>query len=41
MKNIEDIIRNNKEFFDGADPSDGHFERFQQEAGDKMSEKKP
>jgi hypothetical protein len=28
MRTIEDIIRNNKEFFDGADPSDGHFERF-------------
>jgi hypothetical protein len=29
MKNIEDIIRNNKEFFDSGEPSDGHFERFQ------------
>ncbi len=28
MKNIEDIIRNNKEFFNGAEPSEGHFERF-------------
>jgi hypothetical protein len=28
MKNIEEIIRNNKEFFDGAEPSEGHFERF-------------
>jgi len=28
MKTIEDIIRNNKEFFDAAEPSDGHFERF-------------
>jgi len=28
MKNIEDIIRNNKDFFDGAEPSEGHFERF-------------
>lgn len=28
MKNIEDIIRNNKNFFDGAEPSEGHFERF-------------
>lgn len=28
MKNIEDIIRNNKEFFDGAEPSGGHLERF-------------
>ena len=27
MKNIEDIIRENKDFFD-AEPSDGHLERF-------------
>lgn len=28
MKNIEDIIRNNKDFFEEAEPSDGHLERF-------------
>jgi len=28
MKNIEDIIRNNKDFFEDAEPSEGHFERF-------------
>jgi hypothetical protein len=28
MKNIEDIIRNNKDFFEEAEPSTGHFERF-------------
>jgi hypothetical protein len=28
MKNIDDIIRDNKEFFEGAEPSDGHLERF-------------
>ena len=28
MKNIEDIIRNNKDFFEDAEPSKGHFERF-------------
>lgn len=28
MKTIEDIIRGNKDLFDGAEPSDGHFERF-------------
>jgi len=28
MKNIEDIIRNNKEFFNEEEPSEGHFERF-------------
>lgn len=27
--NIEDIIRNNKEYFDSEEPSEGHFERFQ------------
>lgn len=28
MKNIEDIIKCNKEFFDSAEPSEGHFGRF-------------
>jgi len=28
MKTIEDIIRGNKDFFEGAEPADGHFERF-------------
>jgi len=28
MKNIEDIIRNNKDFFEEAEPSEGHLERF-------------
>ena len=28
MKTIEDIIRNNKDFFEEAEPSEGHFERF-------------
>ena len=28
MKNIDELVRNNKEFFDGDDPIDGHFERF-------------
>jgi hypothetical protein len=28
MKTIEDIIRNNKDFFGEAEPSKGHFERF-------------
>ena len=28
MKNIEEIIRDNKDFFDDAEPSNGHFERF-------------
>ena len=28
MKNIEDIIRSNKDFFEDAEPSMGHLERF-------------
>jgi hypothetical protein len=28
MKNIEDIIKSNKDFFEEAEPSNGHFERF-------------
>jgi len=28
MNNIEEIIRNNKDFFEDAEPSKGHFERF-------------
>jgi hypothetical protein len=28
MKNIEDLIRSNKDFFDEAEPSPGHLERF-------------
>jgi len=29
MKNIEDIIRENKDLFNGAEPSEGHFRRFE------------
>jgi hypothetical protein len=28
MKNIDDVIRNNRDFFEEAEPSKGHFERF-------------
>lgn len=28
MKNIEDIIKDNKDFFEEAEPSNGHLERF-------------
>jgi hypothetical protein len=28
MKNIDDVIRNNRDFFEEAEPSNGHFERF-------------
>lgn len=30
MKNLEDIIRDNRDKFDEQEPSEGHFERFQQ-----------
>jgi len=28
MKTIEDIIRNNRDYFEDKEPSDGHFDRF-------------
>lgn len=28
MKNIEELIRNNKDFFEEAEPSEGHLDRF-------------
>jgi hypothetical protein len=39
MKNIEDIIKNNRSAFDDKEPAEGHFERFQQklEQHDKKS----
>jgi hypothetical protein len=39
MKNIEEIISNNKEFFDGAEPSEGHFERFTRKLEIRFGEK--
>jgi hypothetical protein len=39
MKNIEDIIRSNKGFFDGEEPSEGHFERFDLKLGMRFSRK--
>jgi hypothetical protein len=39
MKTIEDIIRNNKEFFESAEPSDGHFERFSRKLEIRFGEK--
>jgi hypothetical protein len=39
MENIEDIIRNSKEFFDGAEPSEGHFERFRRKLEIRCGEK--
>lgn len=35
MKNLQDIINNNREQFDNLEPSDGHFKRFQ----DKLNER--
>jgi hypothetical protein len=39
MKNIEDIIRNNKEFFDEAEPSEGHLEKFSRKLDIRFGEK--
>jgi hypothetical protein len=39
MKNIEDIIRGNKGFFDEAEPTEGHFERFNRKLDARFSVK--
>jgi len=39
MKNIEDIIRGNKGFFDEAEPTEGHFERFNRKLEARFSVK--
>jgi hypothetical protein len=31
MRTLEDIIRENKDFFEDAEPSNGHFERFERQ----------
>jgi len=36
MKNIEELIRENKDSFDRFEPSEGHFERFTARLGTKM-----
>ncbi len=37
MKNLEDIIRDNKEIFNGAEPSEGHFKRFEMKLAMRFS----
>ncbi len=37
MKTIEEIIRSNKDFFDEAEPSEGHMERFSRKLNVKFS----
>ncbi len=39
MKNIEDFISSNKQFFDGEEPSEGHFERFTRKLEIRCGEK--
>jgi hypothetical protein len=39
MKNIEDFISSNKQFFDGEEPSEGHFERFNRKLEKRCGEK--
>jgi hypothetical protein len=34
MSMLEEKIRKNRDLFDGAEPSDGHFDRFQSRLGD-------
>jgi cytochrome c-type biogenesis protein CcmH/NrfG len=41
MKNIEDIIRENKDLFEGAEPSKGHLERFNRKLELRFQEKVP
>lgn len=37
MKTIDDILRENRDFFDGAEPSEGHFERFNMKLEERFS----
>lgn len=39
MKNIEDFISSNRQFFDGEEPSEGHFERFSRKLEIRCGEK--
>ncbi|MCX6253902.1 MAG: hypothetical protein NTV31_05425 [Bacteroidia bacterium] len=41
MKTIEDIIRKNKDFFEEAEPSKGHFERFNRKLEIRFQVKAP
>lgn len=41
MKTIEDIIRENKDFFDEAEPSNGHLEKFDRLLEIKFQKKAP
>jgi hypothetical protein len=41
MKTIEEIIRNNKDFFEEAEPSKGHFERFNRKLEVRFQANKP
>lgn len=40
MSNIEDVIRKNRSFFDEAEPSEGHFERFKGKLEARFSARK-
>ena len=41
MKTIEDIIRENKDLFEGAEPSEGHLERFNRKLEIRFQVKTP
>ena len=36
MDRLEELIKGNKEFFDKEEPSALHFEKFEQEVGQKV-----
>ncbi len=40
MKDLDNIIQKNRELFDTNEPSDGHFERFEQKLNERNSKKK-
>ncbi len=41
MKNIEEILRNNRDFFEDAEPSEGHLERFTRKLEIRFSKPEP
>ena len=41
MKTIEDILRENKDFFEDAEPSKGHFEKFERQLERRFQKNTP
>jgi hypothetical protein len=40
MENIDELIRKNKDYFDGSEPSEGHLERFSRKLESKFQVKR-